>query len=105
VPVPASKVAELTERIETLKALIQSLPALEAKLIASGGTQISLTDPDAHAMTPKSHSTYTVGYNVQSALDTKHHLIVTHEATNVGHRQGPAVFDGRAGTDPPALEP
>jgi hypothetical protein len=25
-----------------------------------------------------------VGYNVQSAVDTKHHLIVTHEVTNVG---------------------
>ena len=25
-----------------------------------------------------------VGYNVQTAVDTKHHLIVTHEVTNVG---------------------
>jgi hypothetical protein len=25
-----------------------------------------------------------VGYNVQSAVDTKHHLIITHEVTNVG---------------------
>ena len=27
----------------------------------------------------------TVGYNVQTAVDTTHHLIVTHEVTNVGH--------------------
>jgi hypothetical protein len=25
-----------------------------------------------------------VGYNVQSAVDTEHHLIITHEVTNVG---------------------
>jgi transposase len=84
VPVPASKVAELTGRIEKLKARMQSLTALEAKLVVSGENQISLTDPDARAMTSKSHSAYTVGYNVQSAVDIKHHLIVTHEVTNIG---------------------
>jgi len=83
-PVPASKITELTGRIDKLKARLQSLAALEAKLVASGENQISLTDPDARAMTSKSHSAYTVGYNVQSAVDTKHHLIVTHEVTNIG---------------------
>ena len=83
-PIPASKVAELTVRIDKLKTRLQSLAALEAKLVASGENQISLTDPDARAMTSKSHSAYTVGYNVQSAVDTKHHLIVTHEVTNIG---------------------
>ena len=83
-PLPASKVAELTGRIDKLKARLESLAALEAKLVASGENQISLTDPDARAMTSKSHSAYTVGYNVQSAVDAKHHLIVAHEVTNIG---------------------
>ena len=44
--------------------------------------QISLTDPDARSM--KSRGTGVVGYNVQTAVDTKHHLIVAHEVTNEG---------------------
>ena len=88
VPVPANKIAALNSRIEGLKTKLKILAALESKLVASGEKQISLTDPDARAMTSKSHSVYTVGYNVQSAVDTKHHLIVTHEVTNVGIDKG-----------------
>ena len=88
VPVPATKVAALKEKIEGLKAKIQTLSALETKLAASGEKQISLTDPDARAMTSQSHSAYTVGYNVQSVVDAKHHLIVAHEVTNIGIDNG-----------------
>lgn len=88
VPVPAAKVARLTQGIETLKAKLGRLSAIEAQMQASGETQISLTDPDARAMTSQSHSAYTVGYNVQSVVDTEHHLIVTHEVTNVGIDKG-----------------
>lgn len=73
VPVPATKVTALKEKIEGLEAKIQTLSALEATLVTSGEKQISLTDPDARAMTSQSHSAYTVGYNLQSAVDTKHH--------------------------------
>lgn len=44
--------------------------------------QLSLTDPDARSM--KCRGTGIVGYNVQTAVDTKHHLIVAHEVTNAG---------------------
>jgi hypothetical protein len=45
----------------------------------------TLTDPDARSMATSGRGTGMVGYNVQIAVDTKHHLIVTHEVINEGH--------------------
>jgi hypothetical protein len=36
-------------------------------------------------MATSGRGTGMVGYNVQASVDTKHHLIVTHEVTNEGH--------------------
>ena len=47
--------------------------------------QISLTDPDSRSMATSGRGSGVVGYNVQVAVDTEHHLIVTHEVTNVGN--------------------
>ena len=46
--------------------------------------QVSLTDPDARSMATSGQDTGIVGYNVQMAVDTKNHIIVAHEVTNVG---------------------
>jgi hypothetical protein len=46
--------------------------------------QISLTDPDARSMATSGKDTGIVGYNVQAAVDTKNHIIVAHEVTNIG---------------------
>ena len=64
---------------------MRAFKALEAEVHEAPDQQISLTDPDAHAMATSGKGTGLVGYNVQTAVDTKHHLIVTHEVTNVGH--------------------
>jgi transposase len=85
---PAAKVEHLKRSIETLQQKLKSLAALEAQMHATGEQQISLTDPDARAMTSQSHSAYVVGYNVQSAVDTQNHIIVTHEVSNVGIDKG-----------------
>ena len=53
-------------------------------MLATPDQQISLTDPDARVMSTAARSKAIVGYNVQAAVDTKHHLIVAHEVTNVG---------------------
>ena len=47
--------------------------------------QISLTDTDASSMATSGRGTGIVGYNVQTAVDTKHHMIVAHEVTNSGN--------------------
>ena len=53
-------------------------------MLASPDKQISLTDPDSRSMATSGRGSGVVGYNVQSAVDTEHHLIVTHEVTNSG---------------------
>ena len=82
--VPEAKITRLNEKIATLRQEIQRLNALNSEMMQSEDKQISLTDPDARSMATSGRGSGMVGYNVQSAVDTRHHLIVTHEVTNVG---------------------
>ncbi len=79
------RTTRLTEKIERLKEEMARLEVLEAERQESEDQQISLTDPDARSMATSGRGSGTVGYNVQAAVDTENHLIVTHEVTNVGN--------------------
>ena len=79
-----TKTTRLKEKIAKLKEEMQRLHALEIRMLATPDQQISLTDPDARSMATSGRGSGVVGYNVQTAVDTKHHLIITHEVTNVG---------------------
>ena len=82
--VPEAKVERLKSKIEKLKEEIVRLNAINAEMMKSEDKQLSLTDPDARSMATSGKDTGIVGYNVQIAVDTQHHLIVAHEVTNVG---------------------
>src|SRR6266481_5883359 len=78
----ASKTAHLKEKLAKLASEVQRLKAIEKEMLASPDRQISLTDPDSRSMATSGRGSGVVGYNVQVAVDTEHHLIVTHEVTN-----------------------
>ncbi len=80
----ALKTTRLKEKLAKLESEMQRLAAIEKQMLTSPDQQISLTDPDARSMATSGRGSGVVGYNVQVAVDTKHHLIVTHEVTNVG---------------------
>jgi len=79
-----TKTTRLKEKIAKLKEEMQRLHALEIRMLATPDQQISLTDPDARSMATSGRGSGVVGYNVQTAVDTKHHLIITHGVTNIG---------------------
>jgi len=82
--VPEAKTTRLKSKIEKLKEEIVRLNAINAEMMKSEDKQVSLTDPDARSMATSGKDTGIVGYNVQIAVDTQHHLIVAHEVINVG---------------------
>ncbi len=71
---------ELRTQIARLRVRQEHYQSVQAQLERSGQPQLSLTDPDSRSM-PAGQGTV-VGYNVQTAVDSKHKLIVAHEVTN-----------------------
>src|ERR687885_1550129 len=80
----AAKTSRLRDKIAKLGEEMKRLAGLEAQMLAAPDQQVSLTDPDARSMATSGRSSGVVGYNVQVAVETEHHLIVTHEVINVG---------------------
>src|SRR6202167_4271100 len=86
----------LGEKLTKLEEEVKRLAAIEKALLASPDKQISLTDPDCRSMATSGRGSGMVAYNVQSAVDTEHYLIVAHEVTNVGTDRSQLAHMGQA---------
>ena len=93
------KTPRLKEKIERLRQRVEDLRAMGEALKAAPGGQVSLTDPDARAMSSRGKGTDVVGYNVQLAVDAEHHLILAHEVTNIGNDRAQLVSMGEKARD------
>jgi transposase len=90
-----AKSVRLKEKIAGLRQQMRALKVMEQKVQDAPDQQVSLSDPDARSMATSGKGTATVGYNVQIAVETEHHLIVAHEVTNQGydrHQLAPMAF-------------
>jgi len=92
----AAKSKHLKEKLAKLDSEMQRLEAYEALMLASPDQQISLTDPDSRSMATSGRGSGVVGYNVQVAVETENHLIITHEVTNSGSDRAQLARVGKA---------
>ncbi len=74
-------VPELKEKLELLRIHLEELKQREKEVKAHPDKQLSETDPDSRLMKQSTVGSL-VGYNVQTAVDTDHKIIVAHEVTN-----------------------
>lgn len=84
-PLPQARLDRLRRKLTHLASQAERYRAVEDRMAQSGETQVSLSDPDARSMATTARMPRVVGYNVQSVVDAKNHLIVAHEVTMHGH--------------------
>jgi transposase len=92
----AAKTTHLKEKLVKLKGEMDKLSAYEQQMLTSPDQQISLTDPDSRSMATSGRGSGVVGYNVQVAVETENHLIVTHEVTMSGSDRSQLARVGKA---------
>jgi transposase len=75
----------LKEKIAKLKDEMDRLEGVNERRCSEPDKQISMTDPDARSMATSGRGSGVVGYNVQAAVDTEHHLIIAHDIVQTGN--------------------
>jgi len=79
---PGHRIPQIKKTLTRLREKMKALKVLEKEVKAQPDKQISLSDPDSRLMKTRGNQRK-VCYNVQTAVDTKHHLIVAHEVNNL----------------------
>ena len=91
----AIKALHLKEKMAKLESEMGKLSAHEHAMLMSADKQVSLTDPDSRSMATSGRGSGVVGYNVQTVVETEHHLIITHDVTNTGSDRGQLARMGK----------
>ncbi len=82
---PEARIERASRKLAHLKKEADRLRAVEERMDRTGETQVSLSDPDARSMATTARMPRVVGYNVQTAVEADHHLIVAHDVTMHGY--------------------
>jgi transposase len=77
-----ARIGHLEQKLATLHAYMAELKVIDEQLRVSPDGQVSLTDPDARSMNTRGSGI--VGYNVQAAVEARHHLVVAHDVVMTG---------------------
>jgi transposase len=72
---------KLKEKVEKLEEKMREYLRIQVGMKATGQKEVSLTDPDARLMRVDSQK-LDVCYNIESAVDSKNHLIVDYDTIN-----------------------
>lgn len=91
----AIKALHLKEKMVKFESEMLKLSAHEHAMLMSADKQVSLTDPDSRSVATSGCGSGVVGYNVQTVVETKNHLIITHDVTNTGSDRGQLARMGK----------
>jgi len=85
---------EVNQKLDILKKRKQKYEQLSEELTEKKATQISTTDPESRSLTVKDNIAE-ISYNIQSATDSKHNLIVEFNTVNESDQGQLSIMTGK----------
>lgn len=86
VPVMDIKPEDMPQKLEQIRERVAKYKGYQKRMKETGETQILETDPECRTIHTKEGQL--PAYNIQTAVDDRHHLIVSFETTNANTDQG-----------------